>query len=653
MPALVAFACIGPATLWRYDHTVEGLGMVGPRLVCHLGFVLTLAAAHPASAETALIAIHVVNSDDDTCSDLACSINRNDHSGFTLALPAVAPGATVMSGAVDAEVDANGDTTVQLRWWDPDYQQYHYSEPLRRHTVDEPLSGFVFHIPPSSERRVLIVAPHPDDETLAHAGVIYHALHGDHLRHARVWVVVVTSGDAYTSAVANYYQVSSPTALDFRNSALARHAESLDAMARLGLTHSNDVLFLGYPDQGLRSLFTSNYDMSAVYTSSFTRQNEKYDPDAFRRDASPESIKYTGTNVVQDLVTILSSFRPSEVYVSDPRDSHVDHAYAYLCFDTALRAAGMLSATLYREIIHAPQQSSTYWPNPAYATDREARCTPTLTFETPAGMPVPDASFDFAVISADSPIRRADPATNLKRLAIDCYKSQIGWYYSGGVLVPSTVIDSKGYLISFAKSNELFWLGGHDGPDNNGWPASPGVQTLEQSASGQLGRQYSYSPLQQDVHDVWRLTVPETGQMRFRMETTGSDLGLRLYDRDGTTLLATFQQGGSTESFAYVFCAAGTYYVEVFIADAGSGGSYVFQDTSLSVLPCDFDRDCDVDVDDRNMFEACGSGPGLPYAVDCAEADLDPDGDVDQTDFAVFQRCYSGESVTADPNCSQ
>ncbi len=632
---------------------LEGIRMLGLRLVCHLGLVAILLAARLAPAETAPITIRVVNSDDDPCNDVTCSVNSDNHSGFTLVLPAAAPGATSQLGPVDADVDANGDTTIQLRWWDPDYQQYHYSEPLKLHTSQQPSTEFAFNIPPSSGRRILIVAPHPDDEALAHAGVIYHALHGDHPFHARVRVVVMTSGDAYTSAVANYYQVTTPTPADFRNSALARHAESLEAMARLGLTDPSDVPFLGYPDQGLRALFTSNYDISTVWTSSYTQKNEKYDPGAFRRDASPDSIKYAGTNVVQDLVAILSSFNPTEVYVSDPRDSHVDHAYTYLCIDVALRQAGMLSATMYREIIHAPQQSSTYWPNPAYATTREDRCVPTSTFDTPTGMPVPDAVFDFAVISADSPIRRADRATNLKRLAIDCYKSQIGWYYSGGVLLPSTVIDSKGYLISFAKSNELFWLGGYNGPDNNDWPAAPSVQEIDDSASGQLSRLYSQTALQQDVHDIWCLQVPEAGCLRFRMDITGSDLGLRLYDRDGTTLLATFQQAGPTESLAYVFYRLGTYYVEVFIAGAGSGGTYVFQDKSLSPLPGDFDGDNDVDNDDLTVFESCASGPGIPYAGDCAKADLDPDGDVDQADFVILQRCYSGEGSIADPNCAR
>lgn len=81
---------------------------------------------------------------------------------------------------------------------------------------------------------------------------------------------------------------------------------------------------------------------------------------------------------------------------------------------------------------------------------------------------------------------------------------------------------------------------------------------------------------------------------------------------------------------------------------AGQSGT-----TTLLMLaaPADFDRDGDVDADDLMIFEACASGPTVPYTGDCGKADFDADTDVDQDDFAVFQRCYSGADNPADPNC--
>ncbi|NLE58847.1 MAG: hypothetical protein GX616_10835, partial [Planctomycetes bacterium] len=71
------------------------------------------------------------------------------------------------------------------------------------------------------------------------------------------------------------------------------------------------------------------------------------------------------------------------------------------------------------------------------------------------------------------------------------------------------------------------------------------------------------------------------------------------------------------------------------------------------VVPCDRDRDGDVDQADWDQFELCASGSGIAQdRQDCDWAKLDADNDVDQADFAAFQRCYSGENVPADPNCA-
>lgn len=64
------------------------------------------------------------------------------------------------------------------------------------------------------------------------------------------------------------------------------------------------------------------------------------------------------------------------------------------------------------------------------------------------------------------------------------------------------------------------------------------------------------------------------------------------------------------------------------------------------------DGDCDVDLDDLALWEACASGPAIPVFGGCTQADLDGDGDVDQSDFGIFQRCYSGTGKPADPDCA-
>jgi parallel beta-helix repeat protein len=85
--------------------------------------------------------------------------------------------------------------------------------------------------------------------------------------------------------------------------------------------------------------------------------------------------------------------------------------------------------------------------------------------------------------------------------------------------------------------------------------------------------------------------------------------------------------------------------------------------------PGDFDDDGYVDGNDLDVFEACATGPTIPYnpaallntdsgctltpdADGRIAADFDADGDVDFADFAVLQRCFSGESNAAAPNCA-
>jgi hypothetical protein len=88
-----------------------------------------------------------------------------------------------------------------------------------------------------------------------------------------------------------------------------------------------------------------------------------------------------------------------------------------------------------------------------------------------------------------------------------------------------------------------------------------------------------------------------------------------------------------------------------------TGGNYKLTGGFWVIPECpaiqpNYDRDCDVDQADYQVFEACASGPEVPHGVDCSDRDFDKDGDVDQEDFAVFQACISGEDHPADPSCA-
>ncbi|SFE01014.1 GlcNAc-PI de-N-acetylase [Thermoanaerobacter thermohydrosulfuricus] len=87
-------------------------------------------------------------------------------------------------------------------------------------------------------QRILIIVPHPDDETLGMAGIMQRAVE---LKRT-VKVVVVTSGESYEKAAMAFCGKKNPTPADFYKLGLARQQESIAAMRVLGLPRK-DLIF--------------------------------------------------------------------------------------------------------------------------------------------------------------------------------------------------------------------------------------------------------------------------------------------------------------------------------------------------------------------------------------------------------------------------
>src|SRR5262245_25205570 len=102
---------------------------------------------------------------------------------------------------------------------------------------------------PSRWKRVLVLAPHPDDETLATGGLLQRSVAAG----AVVRVVVVTDGenDPWSQrAVERRWRLDASARIRW---AQRRRAETLEALACLGIPVSS-AAFLHFPDQGLTSL---------------------------------------------------------------------------------------------------------------------------------------------------------------------------------------------------------------------------------------------------------------------------------------------------------------------------------------------------------------------------------------------------------------
>ncbi|UCE36853.1 MAG: PIG-L family deacetylase [Thermoplasmata archaeon] len=162
---------------------------------------------------------------------------------------------------------------------------------------------------------ILIFAPHPDDEALGCAGLIYSSIK----KNKKVKVVVVANGESSVDGTERYYG-HKPETQDFINIGYVRQKESVSAMKVLGLS-SEDVIFLGYPNDGLMEMLSSDkYDKESPYKSEFTHFDRVSYENSYSMGAP-----FCKESFYSDIKSIFNECRPREVYVTHPLDSHFDH----------------------------------------------------------------------------------------------------------------------------------------------------------------------------------------------------------------------------------------------------------------------------------------------------------------------------------------
>lgn len=264
--------------------------------------------------------------------------------------------------------------------------------------------------------RLIIFAPHCDDETLGCGGLIATAVANG----ARVRIVTVTNGDGYRLAISKAYKtlrVTPQRCIDF---AYKRQQETLRAVGVLGI-HKSDVTFLGYPDRGVSQLWSKCWARDRLYTSPHTRACRSPYVNSFTAHAP-----YCGESLLDDIQTIIRTEKPTDVYVPHPCDNHPDH-YATYCFVAAaieqLRADGdAKDVKVHTYIVHRGD-----WPAPRGDHPKEV-------LAPPCGLVKAGTKWYSFELTPD--------AENRKRRAICCYKTQIAV--------------SKSFLMSFARVNEIF-----------------------------------------------------------------------------------------------------------------------------------------------------------------------------------------------------
>ncbi len=218
------------------------------------------------------------------------------------------------------------------------------------------LAGVASHrprrfVPPpvtiASNTRLLVVAPHPDDEMLAAGGLMQRV----HAAGGMVRVVYLTDGDGYPEGVEVEDHVAVPTADDYRGYGRRRRREARNGLETLKLG-DYAYTFLSFPDGGLSRLLTKYWsERRSAYRSPFTRLDRP--PRAVMIVPNTE---YRGEDLTQELAQVIADFLPTAILVPRKEDQHSDHCASWFFTADALgdvqRVRPDLNVEILNYIIH-------------------------------------------------------------------------------------------------------------------------------------------------------------------------------------------------------------------------------------------------------------------------------------------------------------
>jgi len=277
----------------------------------------------------------------------------------------------------------------------------------------------------AANAQILVLSPHPDDDIITSAGVIYEA----HRRGEAVTVVYFTNGDY--------------NGVDW---GFIRQNEAVVAQDYLG-TRETELIFLGYPDGYTKIVYddypnaTEGFD--APNGQSFTYGNRGLGASDYHFYRFGVHGLYNRANMVLDLKTILQTYRPAHIFTTGQYDKHDDHATAYRVLKDAL--TDVLIDSSYKPVIH-----TTVVHSPC--------CDPAMGGREPFWPAPPDPSRYYSVLpdiptvplvwnqreSLDVPLvmQQTSLSSNIKNLAIEAHASQN---------------NGENFLPRFLHKDEVFW----------------------------------------------------------------------------------------------------------------------------------------------------------------------------------------------------
>lgn len=166
------------------------------------------------------------------------------------------------------------------------------------------------HLQPNE--RIVIIAPHPDDEVIACGGLIQAALS----LNDQVVVVYVTSGDGSLPSAWRITGNLFPGPEDYIELGRARMEEARAGAKVLGLDTAH-LVFLGFPDGELdRLVFEHHYGPVPVTSSHTKRDRSLYDPSRFW---------FRGRDIMLALFDLVGWRPVDRIFFPHPLDAHPDH----------------------------------------------------------------------------------------------------------------------------------------------------------------------------------------------------------------------------------------------------------------------------------------------------------------------------------------
>ena len=252
-------------------------------------------------------------------------------------------------------------------------------------------------------------------------------------RGARVKVVAITSGDGFPAAAAGvtHKPVDQVGPDDFLALSRFRQMQSRTALGVLG-GKLDDLILLGYPDGELGNLYNSTDDK--VIRQKFTQKDETYGliQKDYHSSVHGKPAAYRRSSVMADLVELLRTLQPTEIYVTDGTDGHIDHRAAFWFVRDAAKQAGYNGA-LYTYLVHGLPA----WPFPTGVTPERPFESRRVDGEVvPRGLPWPPPR--------RVPLTREQAERKLK--AIQAHNIPV-------VGMP----EHQSEMESFVKSEEVFW----------------------------------------------------------------------------------------------------------------------------------------------------------------------------------------------------